>query len=140
MTSPSSHRDALERILEEADAQMQDIDGSPFTSPAFSALKEKTNEYITQLVLESVRVSKRYKTDTVSEVHVKQANEHLISGGSNRISRHLGTIGGILLGASLSNILAMTAANQFPPVGALSSIVLAMIGTFTVAFHIAKDQ
>lgn len=62
-----------------------------------------------------------------------------MSGGGRQFSRHLGTVGGILLGASLSNILAMAAANQFPTMGTLLLIALAIIGTFAVTFHIARD-
>lgn len=74
MTSSSSYRETLERVLQEADMQMQGIDHSPFSSPAFSTLKEKTGEYIIQLISESISVSRRYRADIVSEIHVKRAS------------------------------------------------------------------
>lgn len=51
----------------------------------------------------------------------------------------LGTKGGILLGASIPNILAMTIAEKYSILGTLVSVGLSIIGAFLIAFHFAKD-
>lgn len=132
-------RNPLQRIIQQADAQLQDIEPAPFSPSAFSVLKEKISEYIVQLVSESIKVSKRHQADTASAAHVERASEYLVSSTSRRFFRHLGTVGGILLGASLSNILLMTVAGQYSTVGTLVSAGLGIIGAFMIALHIAKD-
>jgi hypothetical protein len=130
---------ALEHTLKRAESELAQADSSPFSPSAFSVLKEKVAEYIRELVNESVRVSRRHQADTVSAAHVERGAEYLVSITSRRFFRHLGTVGGILLGASLSNILAMTTAGQYSPTGILVSAGLAVAGAFMIALHIGKD-
>lgn len=96
-------------------------------------------QHITELVNESVKVSKRHRADTVSAAHVERASEYLVTSTSRRIYRHLGTLGGILLGAALSNILAMTLAGQYTGGGTIVSASLGIVGAFMIALHIAKE-
>jgi histone H3/H4 len=139
MTDIPPSRNPLQRIIQEADNQLQDIEPSPFSPSAFSVLKEKISEYIVQLVSESIKISKRHQADTVSATHVERASEYLVSSTSRRFFRHLGTVGGILLGASLSNILSITVSGQYSAAGILVSAGLGIIGAFMIALHIAKD-
>lgn len=126
-------------ITEEAEIELQGIDPSPFSPPAFSTLKTKIAQHVTELINESVKVSKRHRADTVSAAHVERASEYLVTSTSRRIYRHLGTVGGILLGAALSNILAMTLASQYTGGGTILSATLGICGAFMIALHIAKD-
>jgi hypothetical protein len=112
---------------------------SPFSSAAFAILKTNISEYVTELVSESIKVSKRHRADTVSAAHVERAAEYLVSSTSRRIYRHLGTVGGIFLGAALSNMLAMTLVGQYTGVGTILSGSLGIVGAFMIALHIAKD-
>lgn len=84
-------------------------------------------------------VARRHRADTVSPGHVDQATAHLISIRSSRVYRHLGTIGGIFLGASLSNILSMSLAAQYTREGTLASVAFGIVGAFLVALHMAKE-
>lgn len=131
--------DQARAAVARAEAQLSARDSSPFSPPAFSALKGKISEYVVELVNESIRVSKRHVADTVSAAHVERAAEYLVSSTSRRIYRHLGTVGGILLGAALSNILAITLAGQYTGGGTIVSAVLGIAGAFMIALHIAKD-
>ena len=54
-------------------------------------------------------------------------------------SGNLGTVLGILLGAAVSNILAMATSGQYSAVGVLVSAGLAVVGAFSVAVHAARD-
>jgi len=126
-------------IIDEAEGLLQGIDPSPFSPPAFNMLKAKIAEHVQDLVNESLRVSKRYRTDTVSAAHVERANEYLVLSTSRKIYRHLGTVGGIFLGTALSNILTMTLAGQYTGRATILSAVFGIVGAFMIALHIAKD-
>jgi len=139
MVNQTTNPTDLTRIIQDAEMEIRDLDPSPFSHQGFSVLKEKISEYIAQLISESIRVAKRHQADTVSVAHVERANEYIVSSSSRRIFRHLGTVGGIFLGASLSNILSMTTTGQFSSVGTLISVGFGIVGAFLVALHIAKD-
>ena len=129
----------LQKAINEAEQELTNIDTSPFSLSAFDFLKTKIGEYIAQLISESIKISKRHQADTVSANHVQRASEYLFASTSKRIFRHLGTVGGILLGASLSNLLSMTGTGQYTTPGILISSGLGIIGSFLIAIHIAKD-
>ena len=139
MTEEAKAATQAEAVVTDAGANLDAIDPSPFSPPAFSVLKEKIARHITELVNESVKVSKRHRADTVSAAHVERASEYLVASTSRKVYRHLGTVGGILLGAALSNLLSMTIAGQYTGAGTILSASLGVIGAFMIALHIAKD-
>jgi hypothetical protein len=139
MSNPSSPNDTARSVVHQAESQLQTIEPSPFSPHAFATLKNKVGEYVTELVNESVKVSQRHQADTVSAAHVERASEYLVTSTSRRFYRHIGTIGGVLLGAALSNILAMSLARQYTGGGTILSAALGIIGSFMIALHIAKD-
>lgn len=139
MSSSQESRDTAPIVVARAEAQLANSESSPFSPPAFGLLKALISEYVTDLVNESIKVSKRHRADTVSAAHVERAAEYLVSSTSRRFYRHLGTLGGILLGAALSNMLAMTLAGQYTGVGTIMSASLGIAGAFMIALHIAKD-
>lgn len=139
MSDISRTNKEAQAILEQAEKELTTSDSLPFSPPAYSVLKWKIAEYISDLVIESVKVSKRHRADTVSAAHVEQASAYLVSSTSRRIFRHLGTIGGILLGAAISNLLAMTIANQYTATSTIVSAILGIIGAFMIALHMAKE-
>ena len=139
MTEESRAAAQAQTAAVEAGAHLEAVDSSPFSPPAFNLLKAKIAQHVTELVNESVKVSKRHRADTVSAAHVERASEYLVASTSRRVYRHLGTVGGILLGAALSNILAMTLAGQYTGGGTILSASLGVVGAFMIALHIAKD-
>jgi len=139
MSSAENPHDQVQAVIRQAETDLNGLDGSPFSPPAFATLKAKISEYVVELVNESIKVSKRHVADTVSAAHVERAAEYLVSSTSRRFYRHLGTVGGILLGAALSNILTMTLAGQYTGAGTIVSAALGITGAFMIALHIAKD-
>lgn len=129
----------INQITEDAVSQIDQIGPAPFSPSGFNTLKEKISEYIVNLISESIKVSRRHQADTVSSNHVQRATEYLVSVTSRRFFRHLGTVGGILLGASLSNILSMAGTNQYTTLGVILSASLGITGAFLIALHIGKD-
>jgi len=114
------------------------VEPSRFSPPALAMMREKIGEYGDRLLSESVDISRRCGTDCVSEIHVQEAARYLVGNLDGRISRHLGTIGGIVLGSSLSAILGMIIIEQYPSVGILLSVSLCITGAFMIALGIAR--
>ncbi len=129
----------IENVIRDAETTLQNSDPSPFSPNAFSVLRSKIAEYIADLIRESIKVSKRHQSDTVSAAHVERASEYLVSSTARKLFRHVGTVGGIFLGAGISNMLTMTVAGQYSPLGILVSAGLGIVGAFMIALHIAKD-
>ncbi len=136
---PDMKNSMKEDIIGQAEIGFQNLDPSPFSPNAFELLKNKIAEYIDDLISESVGVSKRLRSDTVVPAHVERASEYLVASTGRRLYKHLGTFGGILLGAVLSNMLAMTNTGQYSGLSTLMVIALGMVGAFLIALHIAKD-
>jgi histone H3/H4 len=132
-------RQDTSEIRQIADNAINQIDQTTFSPSAFATLKDKIGEYIENLVNESVKVSKRHRADTVSSAHVQRAAEYLVAITSRRFFRHLGTVGGIILGASLSNILSMVGNNSLTSLGVLVSVALVIVGASMITLHIGKD-
>lgn len=126
--------------LRAARQKLASIDHAPFTHSAFRTLQDLIDEFIEDLVAEASRIAKRHGSEVISANYVTAAGTYLIASRSRRLFRHMGTMGGTLLGGSLSNILAMAqSGNTFPVIGTLVSIGVGFIGAFLVAIHIAKD-
>jgi len=126
-------------LLDMAGQALEHVDPGPFSAQAFHLLKLKVADYVRSLIMESSKISRRRRADVISAAHVEQASDYLVTSSSRRWFRHVGTIGGILLGASLSNFLAMTTGNQYSATGVTISVLLAVIGAFGVALHIGKE-
>jgi len=139
MSNTPNLNDQAKAVVAQAEANLKNLDVSPFSQAAFGTLRLKISEYVVELLNESIKVSKRHTADTVSAAHVERAAEYLVSSTSRRFYRHLGTVGGILLGAALSNILAMTLAAKYTGEGTILSVAFGIVGAFMIALHIAKD-
>ena len=131
-------------VIRQVETQLQTLDPSAFSPSAFSpsafkTLEAKIGEYVNEFVNESVKVSRRHQADTVSAAHIERASEYLVANTSRRIYRHMGTAGGVLLGAAISNILAMSSVGQYTGGGAILSTTLGIIGAFMIALPMAKD-
>lgn len=140
MDSHSHTKWKLKSLIHETDAQLQEISCCPFSNKAKAMLRRKIRKYIRELVSNSIAVAQHQEADGVSESHVVQASNNLTNNTNKRFFRHLGTIGGILCGASISNLVAVISGAQYSTATILIVISLGFIGTFMVALHIAKDS
>lgn len=132
--------DFAAQISNAARAELRSVPPSPLTPAAFELLQDTVDEFIGDLLDESFRIAKRHKSEVVSANYVQAAGTYLVASRARRLFRHMGTIGGILLGGSLSNILAMAQTGaSFPIVGTLVSVGVGLVGSFMVAIHIVKD-
>lgn len=131
-------RDA-DTIIQDAERQLAGVDTAAFSPQAFRVLKLKIAAYVRSVITESAKISRRKRADVISAAHVEEASDYLVSSPSHRWFRHIGTVGGILLGASLSNFLSMTTTGQYSAAGVTVSAVLAVVGAFGVALHIGRE-
>lgn len=132
-------KDLTNSVIGRAEEHLQAMDSSPFSPAAFGLLKGHIGQYMRELINESIRLGKRYRVDSISASHVERAANYLVSSPTRRFHRHLGTVGGILLGTSISSFVAMVNEAQYSAVGVLLSALLAMIGAFAVAVHIVRE-
>jgi hypothetical protein len=116
-----------------------EIDNSAFSEKGFDTLNHQIASYINDLVDESLKVSRRFQADTISAVHVRKASEHIATGSGTRTFKHVGTGGGILLGAGLSTVLSLVAGGHVSVLGLVTASGFSMVGAFLVAIHMAKD-
>ena len=139
MNANSQGRDPIVDALDLANKSLNHVDPTPFSAAAFSVLRAIVSGFIAELIAESRRVAQRYRADTVSAAHVERASEYLVASTTRRIFRHLGTVGGVLLGAGLSTILSMATAETFPRVPTLLAAGIGLVGAFMIALHVARD-
>ncbi len=130
----------IEKILKDVEYTIQNVAHEPFTKKAFGKFKEQIGVFISSLYIESQKTAKRHKTDNISETHVATASSYLIKNNNSKVSKFLGVLGGAFLGATLSNILAMTVLGQtYSTLGIIVTICLGVIGSFLIGINIMKE-
>jgi len=138
MTDPEASSE-LERIIKTAGVELQHIHQGLFSAEGFQRLKDRINEYIGELTVESVKVAKRHQSDSVSPAYVDQASEHLTSGKPARWQRVVGGIGGIVFGVGLAAAGSMVQSTQYSTRGFLLSVICIVVGMPAFMFHIMKE-
>lgn len=126
-------------ITDQVRSQLATTSHTPFSADGFSALQEEVDEYIGDLVLESVRIMDRRQADTVSRKYVQQASENLVASSRRRTFTLLGTIGGVLLGTALSSYYGMVTAKVVSPAEVAVASIFAVVGTFMVALQFTRE-
>ena len=129
----------LQEIIERVNTELQNAHRTPFSEQAFDRLREQITAYAVELINEFVKRAKRHQAEGVSSSDVQQASQYLVSSTSQRLYRHAGTFGGLLLGAVLSNVLSMITTNQYSLSGVIVTFGLTLVGSFPIAAHIVKD-
>ena len=132
-------RRELQDALADAQQRLLDGDAGPFSTGAYRQLQTEITDYITSLVRTATNTARRHRADIVSLSDVQKAADYLSSDPAARFSRHIGTVGGILVGAAVSNALTMVTTEVLTVTGVAVTVVLTLVGAFMVAFHIARD-
>ena len=118
---------------------LSNVDRTPFSVAGFDMLQKKADEYIDDLVLESVRIMERKQADTVSANYVQQASDNLVASRRRRLFTFAGTLGGVLLGAGVSSYIEMVKAGTATISTVMTASALAVVGTFLVALQFSKE-
>lgn len=130
----------LEKVIKEVEFTTANIASDPFTPKGFAKYKEKISVYISALFIESQKTAKRHKADNVSESHVDTASSYLIKNRESKVSKLMGVLGGVFLGAAVSNILALTVLGQsFTTTGLVTTVLLGIVGSFMVGINMMKE-
>lgn len=126
---PSNVKDLM--AMEDIDGILVGGTGSHISlgSKAFKQLFRQVTSYENDLLKEAKRIAKREGLDVVSAIHIIQADRVIKLNRSENMRAGLSSIGGILLGCSLSNIWTYFNAGIMPKWGTLISIFLGFIGT-----------
>jgi len=131
--------DPLAGLAVQARAQLTGASHTPFSEDGFGGLEEKIDQYIGDLILESVRIMERRQADTVSRKYVQQASENLVATSRRRAFTLIGTIGGILLGTALSSYYGMVSTKTLTVPEVVVASVFAVVGTFMIALQFTKE-
>ncbi len=138
MNGINSDDDMDEKMILVSKEQLEELDNRPFSKKAFNLLNHKVSTYISDLISESSKNSRREKLDGISETHVEKASSYLIAKSRSKIKNLLGTIGGILLGATVSNVVTILSSNSagISTTNVVATIILAIVGSFLIAFNL----
>jgi len=129
----------LEEVTEHVYAELENARNTPFSERALEEVKARIKSYSAELIAESVKRAKRHQAEGVSSSDVRHASQYLVSNASHRIYRHAGTLAGLLVGAALSNIVAIVTTNQYGQSGVILTFVLSVVGTALITIHMIKD-
>jgi hypothetical protein len=138
MNGDEEKKDLVRSVISRAEEKLRKVEFTSFSPAAFKLLKTNVSKYVSDLVNESLKIANRHRGDTVSAAHVERAADHLVSSTSRRLFRHLGSVGGIALGAALSNLFFMTPENT-SPTRLTVTVLAAVAGAFFIALHIARE-
>lgn len=139
MSQPLHSVDPLSSLSAQARQQLADVSHTPFSPEGFSAVQDQIDRYIGDLILESVRIMDRRQADTVSRRYVQQASENLVATSRRRLFTLVGTVGGILLGASVTTYLDIIRTGSPTTSEVIVAAVLGIVGVFMTALQFARE-
>lgn len=135
-----SRSEQIQKLVEDLENISNNTPGSLFSDNAFSVFKEKVNEYLLSLIIESNKISKRNKTDQISADHVVQASTCLMSKNRSKISQLLGTLGGILLGAVVAYVITIyNTSTPIPPNTVIINLGLGILGMALIIYQFSNN-
>lgn len=111
----------------------------PFSESGADMLQAKVDAYRGELVREAGRIAKYHQADVVSAGDIERANENVLAEPRRKIYRHLGTLGGIMLGVAGSNLMNIITAQSYTMLGLLLTFVLGVLGTLLLGIHFARE-
>lgn len=101
---------------------------------AFERLKEKINLYVSDLITESIKNAKREKLDSVSASHIEKASDYLVSSTRSKVNKLIVSVGGLLLGATVSNVVNMVLkGGDMSVTGVVLTVILGVVGAFLLS-------
>ena len=129
----------LDEITERTHAELKKVESTPFTQHAIEEFKEQVGDYAVELINESVKRAKRHQAEAVSSSDVRHASQYLVSNTRHKIYGHVGALGGLLLGAAISNLLSIITTSQYGLNGIILTFIPTLIGGSLMTVHMVKD-
>ena len=125
--------DSVETFIKEADLFLENIDtASTFSNQGFQEFKKSVNKYICELITESIKASRSYKEKIIYPKHVQIAVEKLYFQYKSNLKGFLSTIGGVILGVSITNFYLMIINNSFTTNNITFSAITLFLGTVLI--------
>jgi len=130
----------LEKSVRESLHELENIEISPFSQKGFTQYKNKISDFIYFLYYESQRTAKLNHSNQISSEHVEFSSSKIVKARRAGLNNLLTTVGGILIGATVSNIFSMTSFGvTFSTTGIILTIVAGVIGAFMLGYCISTD-
>lgn len=129
----------LEQLIKSIELEFRHIQPGLFSEETFARIRKRADEFTRELVLESLRISKRHQSDSVSPAYVDHAAEHLASGKTATWRRLVGGIGGLVCGVSLATAGTMIQQNLYTTRGVVLSLICIVVGLPAFIVHIVKE-
>lgn len=128
-------------ILAAARTMLMKIDPSPFSPKALETFIVHVEQYVDDLVLESVWTMQRHQAEQVTPPYVEMAGRHLIARRRNRIQVLLQRFGGGMVGAGGTILLQMWLSEEkgVSVNHAFTSIALIVGGMLAIGFRRSVD-
>jgi len=127
-------------ILAAVRNMLKDVDPSPFTRPALDRVHLRIEQFIEDLLLESIRSARRQQTDVVSPVHVDLATDVVFLRRKRKIYSFLGSLGGIAVGAALAMTVEFTSGQgSWSSNQAIAALVMATAGGIAMTIQLLRE-
>jgi uncharacterized protein (DUF2342 family) len=111
-----------------------------FSDAGLTRLDEAVADYTAALITESSSRSRRHRADVVSAYDVEQATAVLLRPLRRSLRRYSGSLGGIFLGAALSNALALVATPNLTRVDVALTAATGVTGVIGVMFYAVRGS
>jgi hypothetical protein len=130
----------LEKSVKESLRELENIEISPFSQNGFTQYKGKISDYIYYLYYESYKIAKQNHSEQISSEHVEFASSKIVKARRSGLNNLLTTIGGILVGATVSNIFSITSFGvTYSNTGIVLTIAAGAIGSFILGYCLLND-
>jgi hypothetical protein len=106
----------------------------------YQALNRRISEYTDDLVEESIRVAgRRHSPEIVSASDVERAIDHLGIRPRRRQAQGIGSIGALLLGAAIGNVLQIAGMPTVTPESTVLTFVCGVAGASMMVYGYLRD-
>lgn len=132
----------VDRIVARSRESLADLDVQPtLTDQGLRRLQRSIEEYIRDVVTFSGRISLRRDNDgVITSADVGQAERFLVGSRGSTLSDQMGTIGGVLLGGGLGNLVNVVATDSsLTAVSVILTLVLCVVGVALMAYQITRS-
>lgn len=130
----------IEDLLKESIIDMTNANYFPFSEQGYEEYKEQISKFIIRLYDESMRNSKKNNSDLINKKHISDAVNYISTISKYKFSNFLNTIGGLLIGSTITFVFSAFDPNINYSVGTMSVfILLGVIGSFILGYNLSKE-
>lgn len=109
-----------------------------FSAGAVSEVHARVDAFAATITTTAIHFADAQGVETIDATHVQRASEALFSRPERTIIRHLGTIGGLLVGGCFSGLASMALTEIWPGLLTAASVGFGLTGSVMVTVHVIK--